>query len=56
MDWRKSSYSGHNGTCVELAWTLDRVRDSKNPSGPPLSADLAALIDSIKRGRFDHTR
>ena len=36
--WRKSTYSGGNGSCVEVAG-LDRavaVRDSKNPDGPKL--------------------
>jgi hypothetical protein len=36
--WRKSTYSGGNGSCVEVAG-LDRavaVRDSKNPDGPEL--------------------
>lgn len=36
--WRKSTYSGGNGSCVEVA-DLDRavaVRDSKNPDGPKL--------------------
>ena len=36
--WRKSTYSGGNGDCVEVAG-LDRavaVRDSKNPGGPKL--------------------
>jgi hypothetical protein len=38
-DWRKSSYSGTNGNCVETA-TIDSVvavRDSKNPEGPRLA-------------------
>jgi hypothetical protein len=36
--WRKSTYSGGNGDCVEVAG-LDRavaLRDSKNPDGPKL--------------------
>ena len=38
--WRKSSYSGGNGECVEVA-VVSRVlvRDSKNPSGPTLAFD-----------------
>jgi hypothetical protein len=36
--WFKSSRSGNNGTCVEVAFVGDAVatRDSKNPSGPAL--------------------
>jgi hypothetical protein len=37
--WRKSSYSGDNGNCVEVGWpsTKVAVRDSKCPTGPTLS-------------------
>jgi hypothetical protein len=45
--WRKSSYSSTATNCVELAGTLDHVRDSKNP-GPVLRADLTILIAKIK--------
>ncbi|MFI7576415.1 DUF397 domain-containing protein [Micromonospora sp. NPDC049497] len=37
-DWRKSSHSGDEGACVEVA-RLPRtvgVRDSKDPAGPVL--------------------
>jgi Domain of unknown function (DUF397) len=51
--WRKSSRSGgDNGDCVELAGTLDALRDSKNPDGPVLRADLGALLDAVKTGRL----
>lgn len=50
--WRKSSYSGTETNCVELAATLDRVRDSKNPAGSALRVDLAALLTGVKAGRF----
>lgn len=30
--FRKSSYSAPNGNCVQIANTLDALRDSKNPS------------------------
>jgi hypothetical protein len=51
--WRKSSYSGNQGECVELAHTLDAVRDSKN-SGPALSVcDLREFLRDVKAGRFD---
>lgn len=34
-NWRKSSYSGSNGNCVETAITSSNiaVRDSQNPEG-----------------------
>ncbi|GDY34061.1 DUF397 domain-containing protein [Gandjariella thermophila] len=37
--WRKSSHSGTDTNCVEVAFTPARVavRDSKNPTGPTLS-------------------
>ncbi|HCT75417.1 MAG TPA: DUF397 domain-containing protein [Micromonosporaceae bacterium] len=36
--WRKSSYSGDEGNCVEIAVTPSAVavRDSKNTTGPTL--------------------
>ncbi|MGW4242765.1 DUF397 domain-containing protein [Nocardia sp. NPDC004722] len=37
--WFKSSYSGSQGDCVEVAWLVEGavgVRDSKDPSGPAL--------------------
>jgi hypothetical protein len=38
-EWRKSSYSGQDGNCVEVAAGLPRlvaVRDSKEPGGARL--------------------
>ena len=46
--WRKSSHSAGNGQCVEVASTLGAVRDSKNPAGPVLHANLAALVTTVK--------
>lgn len=46
--WRKSSYSSNGGDCVELA--AGAVRDSKNPAGPALRADVHHLMAAIKAG------
>ena len=50
--WHKSTRSGTGGNCVELADTLDRVRDSKNPAGPTLRVDLASFLGAVKADRF----
>jgi hypothetical protein len=51
--FRKSSHSGQDGQCVELAGTTDgiAVRDSKNPGGPVLRfsrCEMAGLIERIR--------
>lgn len=51
--WRKSSLSDAQDTCVELAHTGTAVRDSKNPTGPTLGADLAGLLTAVKSSRLD---
>ena len=48
--WRKSSHSGTEANCVELA--ASAVRDSKNPDGPVLSIDVTALVAAVKAGRI----
>ena len=51
--WRKSSRSGEETNCVELAHVgLGAVRDSKNPAGPTLQVDLTGLLDAAKTGRL----
>lgn len=61
-EWRKSSYSGNSGNCVEVqAATQARtvaVRDSKQVRGPELTitADCwSAFMQGVKRGQFDLT-
>ncbi|GDY34009.1 DUF397 domain-containing protein [Gandjariella thermophila] len=50
--WRKSRRSHPEQNCVEIAATLDAIRDSKNPTGEVLRADVAALVRAIKAGKF----
>lgn len=52
--WRKSSRSGEEGNCVELAHSPGHIRDSKNPAGPVLPvAEMPAFLREIKGGRLD---
>ena len=56
--WRKSSYSGNTGNCVEVAIkdSVVAVRDSKNPDGPKLtfsSQDWASFIRRLKDGEHE---
>lgn len=50
--WRKSTSSQASSDCVEIADTLDQLRDSKNPGGPVLHANIKALIRSAKQDDF----
>lgn len=56
--WRKSSYSGGTGNCVEIASNMPGlvgVRDSKNPTGPALTftpGAWRAFIARVKKGEF----
>lgn len=47
--WRKSSFSGDNTQCIELA-NAGMMRDSKNPAGATLSVDLVHMLAAIKAG------
>ncbi|MGH3871944.1 MAG: DUF397 domain-containing protein [Pseudonocardiaceae bacterium] len=56
--WRTSSFSGNNGSCVEVA-DLDggyhAVRDSKHPAGPALTfpaVGWAAFTTGVRAGQF----
>jgi hypothetical protein len=57
--WRKSSYSGGSGDCVEIAGNLPGavgVRDSKDPDGPALvftPRAWRAFVAGVKSGEFD---
>lgn len=51
--WRKSSRSSAQQTCVEVRRTLNAMRDSKDPAGPMLQADLGPLVAAVKSGRLD---
>ncbi|MFB7114104.1 DUF397 domain-containing protein [Streptomyces sp. NPDC056291] len=55
--WMKSSYSGGNGDCIEVARgaipAALPVRDSKRPAGPAVVfGDTAwgGFVDAVKRG------
>ncbi|GDY33342.1 DUF397 domain-containing protein [Gandjariella thermophila] len=51
--WRKSTRSQNEGACIELSATLDRIRDSKNLTGPTLRVDVAEFVRAVKLGLFD---
>jgi uncharacterized protein DUF397 len=57
LPWKKASYC-NGGACIQVAQLdgLIFLGDSKNPSGPILSANPLqwnSLIGKIKRGEFD---
>ncbi len=60
--WRKSTYSGAQGNCVEVAHLASgevAVRNSRNPDGPSLvftADEMAAFVAGAKDGEFDEVR
>jgi Domain of unknown function (DUF397) len=59
LNWRKSTFSGNGGDCVEVASNLPgivAVRDSKDRSGPVLTftpAEWEAFTAGVRDGEFD---
>ncbi len=57
--WRTSSYSGTNGSCVEVARDVPEVvavRDSRDRGGAVLAVEpdeWRAFTDRVKAGQFD---
>ena len=57
--WRTSSFSGNNGTCVEVAACPDgrvAVRNSNHPDEGTMlftRAEMNAWIRGVKAGEFD---
>jgi Domain of unknown function (DUF397) len=57
LRWVKSSYSGDNGNCVEVAFSSGTVslRDSKDPEGSALvftTAEWQAFVHGVRDGDF----
>ena len=50
-EWRKSSRSGSESNCVEVAACAETtaVRDSKNPTGPVLAFPVSSWADFLRR-------
>jgi hypothetical protein len=57
-EWRTSTFSGGNGSCVEVASNLPgiiAVRDSKDRQGPALvftPHEWTAFLDGIRADEF----
>jgi hypothetical protein len=51
MNWRKSTYSGNGGNCVEVAngARTVAVRDSKDSEGPRLAVSPASWLAFTRR-------
>ncbi|MFJ8624642.1 DUF397 domain-containing protein [Kitasatospora sp. NPDC093550] len=59
LTFKKSSYSGGNQNCVEVALPagpVSHIRDSKDPDGPTLTFPReahTAFITAVAAGEFD---
>jgi hypothetical protein len=57
-NWRKSSFSGYQGNCVEVAGLESgevAVRNSRFPEGPALvftPAEWTAFVNGVENGEF----
>lgn len=57
LHWRKSSYSGYEGDCVETAFTQTiLVRDSKAPYSGTIALSTVAWGEFIKSLAVQKTR
>jgi hypothetical protein len=57
ITWRKSTASGHNGNCVEIAAVGDSIliRNSRNPLGSFLSftrQEWRSFLKAVNNGDF----
>lgn len=56
--WRTSTHSGQNGSCIQVAANLPgiiAIRDSKNPDGPKLTfapEEWQRFAACIRTGRY----
>lgn len=51
--WRKASFSGNQGNCVEIAGTLDEVRDSK-ATARTVGVPLESFETFVRHVKDDH--
>jgi len=49
LRFKKSTRSGGQSNCIEVAHTLRHLRDSKNPAGPALrDVDVPSLVAAVR--------